>query len=106
MRNIIAHDIDEWHKWAEQTFGPGLRTDGIVDHIGKELKEIKADPTDVYEWVDVILLAINGATRAGVSGKDLIEAIHAKIERNKARQWPDWRSAVPGTAIEHIRSAD
>lgn len=31
----------------------------------KELEEIEADPSDVVEWVDIMLLALDGTWRAG-----------------------------------------
>ena len=32
-----------------------------------------------------------------------IAAIKAKQGRNEAREWPDWRTADPDAAIEHVR---
>lgn len=89
--------------WSEQTFGPGDRTDGLLDHISKELLEIKADPTDVEEWVDVIILALDGAWRTGHSPEEIVEALWTKQVKNFQRKWPDWRTATPGKAIEHVR---
>jgi hypothetical protein len=100
----ITPDWLTWlHRWNLDTFGPGLRTEGVTDHIAKELDEIRSEPTDLTEWADVILLALAGAMRTGATGDDVIEAIRAKHERNTARQWPDWRTAEPGKAIEHVR---
>lgn len=90
--------------WALKTFGPGLRTDGLIDHIKKELVEIKAAPTDLVEWVDLIILAIDGATRAGHTGQQIADALHNKHIKNQTRAWPDWRTVDPNKAIEHIRS--
>lgn len=36
-------------RWSEQTFGPGPRSEGLCNHIKKELDEIKQDPKDIYE---------------------------------------------------------
>lgn len=30
-------------------------------------------------------------------------ALEAKQTKNEGRQWPDWRTAQPGKAIEHVR---
>lgn len=92
--------------WSEKTFGPGARLKGVVDHIRKELLEIEADPLDLGEWVDVIILAFDGAWRAGWEPADIIAAILAKQAKNEARVWPDWRTADPDKAIEHDRSFD
>lgn len=85
------------------TFGPGLRTKGVIDHIRKELVEIEEKPEDLGEWVDVIILAFDGAWRTGADPEEIIEAIKAKQDKNELRIWPDWKSFEPDKAIEHIR---
>lgn len=104
----MAGSIDVEHlarqaAWSERTFGPGLRTDGVLDHIAKESNEVRADPTDLKEWVDIVILALDGAWRTGATPQEIIDAIKAKQARNEARTWPDWRTADPGKAIEHVR---
>ena len=91
-------------EWSARTFGPGPRTDGVCDHIRKELAEIQADPSDVTEWIDVAILALDGAWRAGATPKEIIETLVAKQTRNEGRKWPDWRTAPTDRAIEHDRS--
>ncbi len=100
--DLVAH-LRRQREFSERTFGPGTRTDGVIDHIRKELAEIEAKPDDVSEWVDVILLALDGAWRAGFSPEQIAQAISAKQSKNEARTWPDWRTAEPGKAIEHVR---
>lgn len=92
--------------WSGKTFGPGPRTKGVVDHIRKELAEIEADPSDIAEWIDVVILGLDGAWRAGHSPDQIIEAIAAKQAKNEERVWPDWRTLSPDQAIEHDRSHD
>lgn len=60
----VAH-LERQRSWSTGAFGPGRRTAGVIDHIIKELAEIAEHPTDLYEWVDVIILALDGAWRAG-----------------------------------------
>jgi hypothetical protein len=91
-------------EWSEKTFGPGARAKGVVDHIRKELFEIEADPADLKEWVDVVILALDGAWRSGATPDQIIAAIVAKQTKNEGRVWPDWRTADPDKAIEHDRS--
>jgi hypothetical protein len=98
----VAH-IAHQRQWSFQTFGPGPRTKGVIDHIRKELLEIEADPTDLAEWVDVIILAFDGAWRTGAKPSEIIAAVKAKQAHNEARTWPDWRTADPDLAIEHVR---
>lgn len=103
--DLVAH-LERQRSFSLKTFGPGTRAAGVVDHIRKELREIEADPTDVEEWIDVIILAFDGAWRAGYEPPRIVEAILAKQAKNEARRWPDWRHADPDKAIEHDRSAD
>lgn len=100
--NLIEH-LHRQRAFSLRTFGPGQRTEGMLDHIRKELREIEADPSDLTEWVDVILLALDGAWRAGWEPEDIANAIRNKQDKNERRNWPDWRTADPNRAIEHIR---
>ena len=100
--NIFAH-LRHQREWSEKTFGPGKRTAGVCDHIRKELAEVEADPDDAQEWVDVIILALDGAWRAGLSPEQIIGGIIAKQSKNERRTWPDWRTAPTDKAIEHVR---
>ena len=89
--------------WSSHTFGPGSRTTGILDHIRKELREIEAQPNDLSEWIDVVILALDGAWRIGHSPEQIIAALVAKQTKNEVRVWPNWRTAPAGKAIEHRR---
>ncbi len=88
------------------TFGPGARTEGICDHIRKELAEVAAAPGDLKEWIDVAILALDGAWRCGATPAQIVEALVAKQIKNEGRAWPDWRIADPAKAIEHDRSGE
>ena len=91
--------------WSDETFGPGERRDGIIDHLKKELVEVETAPTGngLSEWVDVIMLAMDGARREGWTGDIIAAALQLKLKENKKRTWPDWRDAEPCKAIEHVR---
>jgi hypothetical protein len=93
-------------EWSAKTFGPGARIEGVTDHIAKELKEVRDSGGDLAEWVDVIILGLDGAWRSGATPQEIADAIAAKQAKNEARTWPDWRTADPTKAIEHDRSAD
>lgn len=99
----LATFIDETKAFSEIVFGPGLKTKSILDHIRREMIEVEAKPCDLDEWVDIILLAIDGAWRCGFSPKQICAALWAKLRKNKLRKWPDWRTLDPDQAIEHIR---
>jgi hypothetical protein len=95
------------NEFARKTFGPGKRTKGLIDHIKKELVEVEAsDGSDLSEWIDIILLASDGALRGGAKPWQVCEALQAKLAINERRKWPDWRTADPSKAIEHDRSGE
>ena len=94
------------HEFSLRTFGPGARAKGVVAHIRKELEEVEAAPGDLAEWVDVMILAADGAMRAGHDPAALLAGYRAKLARNFARKWPDWRTLPADAPIEHDRAAD
>ncbi len=101
--DLVKH-LERQRDFSLKTFGPGPRTKGVLDHIRKELKEIEADPEDLNEWVDVVILALDGAWRAGWLPTDIVDAIRVKQHCNEVRHWPDWRTRDPEKAIEHVRA--
>ena len=103
---IDAAHIAHQREWSARTFGPGDRTAGVIDHIRKELDEIAAKPDDIEEWADLIILAFDGAWRADHDPQAILDAVAAKQAKNEARTWPDWRTAEPGKAIEHVREGE
>lgn len=88
-------------EWSNRTFGPGLRTEGICKHIELELEEIRAEPLSL-EWLDVVILALDGAWRAGYSPHDIAQALLRKQDKNiHERKW----GPVPAEdeVSEHIK---
>lgn len=103
MAKIIdAATLHDQTAWSRETFGPGYRP-GVIAHIRKELLEIEADPSDCEEWADLLILAFEGAMRAGHAPEKIINAYHMKRFVNTMREWPDWRLFSADEAIEHIR---
>lgn len=100
--NLESH-LNRQHEWSERTFGPGERTAGVIDHIRKELIEIEEAPNDLTEWIDVVILALDGAWRSGASPYQIISALVAKQTKNEQRIWPDWRTAPTDKAIQHVK---
>jgi hypothetical protein len=80
--------VENQQIWSKKTFGPGNRTEGVIKHIFKEFEEIRKKPDDLLEWVDVIILALDGAWRAGYSAKEIITALEYKQLINFNRSWP------------------
>jgi hypothetical protein len=103
-----AFSINAAHMYRQrgfslETFGPGERLAGVLDHIRKELVEIEAHPDDVSEWADLLILGFDGALRQGFHAQEILDAIEAKQCVNEQRVWPDWRAAPEGQAIEHVK---
>ena len=101
----LATHLQRQRDWSARTFGPGSRVKGVVDHIRKELREIESDPADLTEWIDVVILALDGAWRSGATPEQIIAALVAKQTKNEGRQWPDWRTMSADVAICHTPNA-
>jgi hypothetical protein len=85
--NLMNH-IDRQSQFSQATFGPGQNTGRLLSELGncrscwkksdrklitvarKELAEIEAKPDGIYERVDLIILAMDGATRTAVDRRD------------------------------------
>ena len=88
-------------KWSSRTFGPSPRTEGILKHIAKELEEVRADPWDLSEWLDIVILGLDGYWRHGGLARTIMRDLNAKAAINRGRTY-----AVPASddePCEHIR---
>lgn len=101
--NLIDY-IRRHIKWSRATFGRGKFTIRLVRHIRKELLEIEAAPTDLEEWIDVLILGLDGAWRAGYTAEEIAAMLEAKLKKNQSRVFllPD----DPNEPAEHDRSRD
>lgn len=99
--DMIAH-LEDQYDFSMRTFGPGQRTGGNLDHMSKELIEIRDNPDDLEEWIDMILLACDGAMRRGFTPGEIVDMMAYKLAKNKKREWPDWRTQPTDKAITHI----
>lgn len=101
--------------FSHATFGPGERRKGVLDHMRKEIEEVEEGGGDAAEWVDLLMLSLDGLTRRlsycrgeradpNAVAETACNMISGKQGRNEARTWPDWRTADPDKAIEHDRS--
>jgi hypothetical protein len=66
----------------------------------------EAKPDDISEFIDVAILAFDGAWRAGATAEQIVAALEAKQAKNEKRTWPDWRTMPEDRAIEHDRSGE
>lgn len=97
IRNyLLAH-----RQWSETTFGPGPRPEGLVKHIEKELAEIRQAPDDLEEWIDVLILAFDGAMRCGPGHRpdEVLDMLDYKQKKNFGRTY---RVNGPDEPNEHI----
>jgi len=101
--DLIAY-LRRQRAWSEETFGPGARHKMCTNHIRKELAEIEGNPGDLEEWIDVVILALDGAWRAGYTPEQIADALFSKSDKNADRKWPDWRDHPEDEPIEHIRN--
>lgn len=99
--------ITDQVQWSAKTFGPAKSTTDVprlVTHITLELQEILKHPHDCEEWVDVIILALEGAWRTGHSPLTIVNILKYKQSKNFARKWVIPND--PSTPIEHDRTYD
>ena len=80
--------IEDQKEWSIRTFGNGKRVEGICRHIEKELEEVRSNPSDVYEWIDIVILALDGAWRSGYSPQEIALALVKKQNVNFGRVFP------------------
>lgn len=72
--DLVEH-LERQKAFSLKTFGPGRRVDTVLSHMAKEAAEVRQKPCDVFEWVDVMLLAFDGAWRAGYRSDYIVEVI-------------------------------
>jgi hypothetical protein len=96
LREVLTNQME----WSLRTFGSGRRTIGITKHIEKECAEVRDNPDDLSEWVDIMILAMDGYWRAGGTPEMLLHDIIAKQSINRERTYPKTNEDEPS---EHIR---
>lgn len=101
-----VHDLaSELSEWSQATFGTDAERGplGALKHLEKEAREAQADPTDVAEYADCLILTLDAARRAGFKPLELFRAAYQKLQVNKARTWPKPTSDEP---VEHVKPFD
>jgi len=93
--------LERQKEWSIKTFGNSKRTLGIIRHIEKELKEVEEKPNDLTEWIDVIILALDGYWRHGGNTENIMNILQAKQDNNFTRVYPFPKSEDEPS--EHIR---
>lgn len=104
MKLTLEEYLSKHKQWSLHTFGTGERTTGILKHLHKELEEISKNPTDLFEWIDVIILALDGYWRHGGDTENILKYLEIKQTKNFNRSW-----VIPvceDDPIEHDRTKD
>lgn len=99
--NSLTSYLMQQRAWSARTFGDGRRTEGICQHIAKELAEIRSEPERYEEWIDVMILAMDGFWRHGGTPEELFVMLRAKQSINFAREWP--QGLPEDQPVEHVR---
>lgn len=103
--NSIFNFLSDLARWSEKTFKPGRRTKGLIKHIEKELDEVRNAPNDYQraeEWVDIAMLALDGAIRSLNGCPAMAEdVLRRKFLAVQLREWPEQTSE--DEPCEHVR---
>jgi hypothetical protein len=79
--------VEDNSAWSQATFGSDAERGpiGALKHLEEEAREAQAEPTDILEYADCLLLLLDATRRAGWSVEDLVNAAYDKMKVNKTR---------------------
>jgi hypothetical protein len=101
VTDTIRDEFRKQFQWSRATFGEGYRMVAILQHIRDELAEVKAKPDDPVEWIDVALLALDGAWRCRNLDADSVMALMVeKMRKNRTRKWAPVTGDEPCRHVE------
>lgn len=72
--------------WAAATF-PGESMDEKLTHLCEEIEEARADPANVEEWADAVILVFDAARAAGHTPDQIVLGVRRKFFKNQNRTW-------------------
>ena len=91
---------DEIEKWSDNQFGFNRPPTGSINHLIKEVQELKEEQYCLEEYADCLMLILDAARMAGYNCDNLFKATQDKLKVNKNRKWgPLDKDGVS----EHIR---
>lgn len=99
-QDLLTKILTQQKEWSSKTFGTSERTEGILKHIEKEIEEVRKDPYDLTEWVDIVILALDGYWRHGGHPGTIGPDIWSKQMKNMRRKY---KVEDENTPCEHIR---
>jgi hypothetical protein len=102
LRRILSRQ----REWSLRTFGPGRRTQGLLRHIEEECAEVDQSNHDLFECIDVLILALDLCWRSGDDIDQIELALHAKMTANESRKWASLDWIGEDAKINHVRATD
>jgi len=74
--------------WSSKTF-PKAQPIHHLRKLKQEADEAIADPTDIYEYCDILIPLIAAANKAGFTAEMLLNCSFKKLEICKGRTWEE-----------------
>lgn len=81
--NDLQYDLKTW---TEKQF-PQRNTASIMAHLRKETAEVEAEPLDIMEYADCMMLLLDAASYNGLHASDILRACGENLVINKSRKW-------------------
>lgn len=75
-----------------------------IYQLKNEICNLSNTVDNEYRWAFIARKIIINAEINGITNDLLIESAFSKLEINKSRKWPDWRTVDENKAIEHLKS--
>lgn len=105
LQNAIA-------AWSDKTFGSSIldrtgkqmpidRRPGMLNHMKKEIEELRLKPNSPTEMADIFMLLLDYAAHSGVTVDMLFDTTLKKLVINMKRKWGP--VLLPDGSVEHVR---
>jgi hypothetical protein len=89
--------VREQREFQNELF-PTSSAASCAAHLAEEVQEVLAEPGNLKEWADCLLLVLGGAQRAAPSDEDFRAAVWAKMQECRGRTW----ALVEGGYHKHV----
>lgn len=90
-------------EFSQRVFGAGPKTEQILRHISRQSVDTIARGNPTEEWVDIMILAMDGALRSGSTPYEIAGLLEYKMTVNEAREWPKLEDQVMDEPVHHIK---
>ena len=96
--------LQEQRKFSVSAFGPAPRLLGVLNHLKKELAEVRSAPGDITEWADCFLLCIDGSMRAGGDARHIAAYLSQGFMPEESKCQDGWQFDVITTDLVVLES--